>query len=154
MKAAYLIDANLPFRVPVWQNDAFLFVVKINSSWDDEEIWEYARANNLVIVTKDKDFIVEQAIAGAPPNIVHVKFENLKLAGFIQRIETVGRKSKAFSRQILSSIFTQIKSKQLNSHGNHQTFPGIASAQPIRRTGGLSSVRCTQLRRSKERSRR
>lgn len=30
MKATYLVDANLPFRVPKWQNEAFLFVVKIN----------------------------------------------------------------------------------------------------------------------------
>jgi len=89
VKAVYLIDVNLPFRVPVWQNDAFAFVVKINAAWDDEEIWKYARENALIIVTKDKDFIVKQAIAGAPPNVVHVKFGNLNLADFIHRIETV-----------------------------------------------------------------
>lgn len=89
MKATYLIDANLPFRVPVWQNDAFLFVVKMNPDWNDEEIWEYAKENSLVIVTKDKDFLVKQAIAGAPPNVVHIKFGNLKLYDFINRIETV-----------------------------------------------------------------
>lgn len=66
MEAAYLIDANLPFRVPLWQNDAFLFVVKINPAWDDEEIWAYAKENKLVIVTKDKDFLVKQAMAGGP----------------------------------------------------------------------------------------
>ena len=89
MKALYLIDANLPFRVPVWQGDAFEFVVKIDPAWNDEEIWNYARTNELVIVTKDKDFLVKQAIAGAPPNVVHVKFGNLKLADFISRIEIV-----------------------------------------------------------------
>jgi predicted nuclease of predicted toxin-antitoxin system len=61
----------------------------MNPAWDDEEIWDYARKNNLVIVTKDKDFLVKQAMAGAPPNIVHVKFGNLKLDEFVKRIETV-----------------------------------------------------------------
>ena len=89
MKLTYLIDANLPFRVPRWQNDAFRFVVKLNPAWDDEQIWEYAKEHGLVIVTKDKDFIVKQAIAGAPPIVVHVRFGNLKLADFISRIETV-----------------------------------------------------------------
>ena len=89
MKATYLVDANLPFRVPAWQNDVFLFGVKINPDWNDEEIWEFARINNLVIITKDKDFIVKQAIAGAPPNVVHMKFGNSKLAAFIDHIETV-----------------------------------------------------------------
>lgn len=89
MKPLYLIDANLPFRVPVWHTDAAAFVVKINAKWDDEEIWNYAKANGLIIVTKDKDFIVKQAIAGSPPKLVHVKFGNLKLADFIHRIETV-----------------------------------------------------------------
>jgi predicted nuclease of predicted toxin-antitoxin system len=89
MKAAYLIDANLPFRVHAWQTDAFLFVVKINPAWDDEEIWKYARENSLVIVTKDKDFLVKQAIAGAPPYVVHVKSGNLKLVDFVNRIEKV-----------------------------------------------------------------
>lgn len=89
MKAAYLIDADILFRVPLWQNEAFLFVVKIAPAWDDEEIWAFAKENRLAIVTKDKDFIVKQAIAGAPPNVVHIKFGNLKLADFINRIEAV-----------------------------------------------------------------
>ena len=106
MKALYLIDANLPFRVPVWQGDTFVFVTKINPAWDDEEIWNYAKANGLIIVTKDKDFIVKQAIAGAPPSVVHVKFGNLKLADFISRIETVWNGSSALFKHIPSSTFT------------------------------------------------
>jgi predicted nuclease of predicted toxin-antitoxin system len=89
MKAVYLVDANLPFRVPIWQNSQFAFVLKLNPKWNDEEIWKYDKKNNLVIVTKDKDFLLKQVIAGAPPNIVQVKFGNLKLNEFIKRIETV-----------------------------------------------------------------
>lgn len=42
-----------------------------------------------MIITKDKDFILKQAIARAPPNVVHMKFGNLKLAAFINHIEAV-----------------------------------------------------------------
>lgn len=108
MKATYLIDANLPFRVPAWQNEAFLFVVKMNPDWQDEEIWEYAKENGLVIVTKDKDFIVKQATSSAPPNVVHVKFGNLKLADFISRIEALWTEGRSFYKRIPSSIFIWI----------------------------------------------
>ncbi|HVF96650.1 MAG TPA: DUF5615 family PIN-like protein [Flavisolibacter sp.] len=89
MEAAYLIDANLPFAAPVWKNENFQFVVKIDPSWDDEEIWKYAKDQKLIIVTKDKDFIVKQITAGIPPKVIHVKFGNLKLKDFITRIHEV-----------------------------------------------------------------
>lgn len=88
-KAAYLIDANLPFHLPVWKTEKFQFVLKINPSWDDEEIWKYAREHELIIVTKDKDFIVKQIAAGVPPKVIHVKFGNLKLKDFTTRINEV-----------------------------------------------------------------
>ncbi len=66
MKAAYIIDANLPFNIPVWRYKNFVFVLKINPAWDDDEIWDYAKENNLIIVTKDKDFIFKQIAFGMP----------------------------------------------------------------------------------------
>jgi predicted nuclease of predicted toxin-antitoxin system len=89
MKECFLIDANLPFRVPAWQNEAFAFVVKINPGWNDDEIWDYAAKKALTIVTKDKDFLVKQAMTGSPPKVVHIKFGNLKLSEFVHRIEGV-----------------------------------------------------------------
>lgn len=89
MKPLYLIDANLPFNVPVWKDERFVFVLKIDPSWNDEEIWNYAKANSLIIVTKDKDFILKQIAFGVPPKVIHVKFGNLKLNHFIGRIEMV-----------------------------------------------------------------
>ncbi len=89
MKAEFLIDANLPFNVPVWKHDSFAFVLKINPAWDDDEIWNYAKGEKLTIVTKDKDFLVKQAITGSPPKVVHIKYGNLKLKAFVERIEIV-----------------------------------------------------------------
>jgi predicted nuclease of predicted toxin-antitoxin system len=88
----FIIDANLPFDLEIWKNENFVFVLKINPFWNDDEIWNYARLNNLVIVTKDKDFILKQVLDGSPPKIVHIKFGNLKLNDFIYRIQFVWNK--------------------------------------------------------------
>ena len=89
MKAKFRIDANLPFNVPVWKTDASVFVLKMAAAWDDEEIWNYAKTNDLVIVPKDNDFLVKQSVAGVPPKVVHVKFGNLKLKVFIEKMMSV-----------------------------------------------------------------
>jgi predicted nuclease of predicted toxin-antitoxin system len=69
----YLIDANLPARISAWQTDEFEFVNSINDQWSDGEIWDYAEANNLVIVTKDADFSHRIMFAAPPPKIIHIK---------------------------------------------------------------------------------
>ena len=78
----FLVDANLPFRISKWKNDKFIYVLNINPLWNDEEIWDYAKTNNLIIVTKDKDFRVKQIMQGFPPKVIHIKFGNLKLNEF------------------------------------------------------------------------
>jgi len=47
-------------------------VLNINPQWNDEEIWNYARTNNLIIITNDKDFRLMQIMQGSPPKIIHV----------------------------------------------------------------------------------
>lgn len=78
----FIVDTNLPFRIQKWQNDLFVHVLNINSLWNDDEIWDYAKTNNLIIITKDKDFRLKQIIHGFPPKIIHIKFWNLKLQEF------------------------------------------------------------------------
>jgi predicted nuclease of predicted toxin-antitoxin system len=42
----------------------------------DAEIWEYARANGFVIVTKDTDFRERSAVEGAPPKVIWLAVGN------------------------------------------------------------------------------
>jgi predicted nuclease of predicted toxin-antitoxin system len=84
----FLIDVNLPSKVQIWQSERFIHVSSINAYWSDTEIWEYAKANNLTIINKDKDFLIYQLANGTPPKIVHIKFGNLKLKDFILMIES------------------------------------------------------------------
>ena len=83
----FLIDANLPAKISIWQNERFVHIAVLNPAWDDDAIWQYAKTNNLTIVSKDKDFLIHQLLKGTPPKVVHIKFGNLKLNDFIAVIE-------------------------------------------------------------------
>jgi len=57
-------------------------VTNLGSSPTDTEIWEYAKQNNLVIVTKDADFSDRIIVSSPPPRVIHIKFGNMKKRDF------------------------------------------------------------------------
>ncbi len=93
----YLIDANLPSKIKIWQSEEFEFVVSINDEWSDSEIWKYAEANNLTIVTKDADFSHQIMVSKSPPKIIHIKIKNMKLREFESAINKVWKKAAQLS---------------------------------------------------------
>lgn len=95
----FIVDANLPNSISIWSNERFEHVLNINPLWNDDEIWDYAKNNNLIIITKDKDFSVKQILKGSPPKIVHIKFGNLKLVEFIRVINTCWTKVETLLQQ-------------------------------------------------------
>jgi predicted nuclease of predicted toxin-antitoxin system len=48
----------------------------------DSEIWNFAKQENFVIVTKDADFSNRILFADPPPRVIHFRTGNLKLADF------------------------------------------------------------------------
>lgn len=85
----YLIDVNLPSRFSVWASDAYEHVVHINDELKDSEIWEYAKENNLTIVTKDTDFSDMTMLNNPPPRVIHIKIGNMKMKEFHQLINKI-----------------------------------------------------------------
>lgn len=83
----FLIDANLPWRVSVWQGEGFLFVNEIDEEWTDSEIWRYAQRDNHTIVTKDSDFSNRIIISKPPPRVIHLRIGNMRLSEFASFIE-------------------------------------------------------------------
>ena len=83
----YLVDANLPSKIKIWQTDEFEFVGQINDEWTDGEIWNYAKQNNLTIISKDSDFSHRIIVSRPPPKIIHIKIGNMKLKDFSLAIE-------------------------------------------------------------------
>lgn len=65
------------------------FVANINDEWSDNEIWNYAKLNNLTIISKDTDFSHRIIASQPPPKIIHVKIGNLKLKSFASFMERV-----------------------------------------------------------------
>lgn len=46
----------------------------------DLAVWEYARANDLTIVTKDADFYEMSLLRGAPPRVIWLRVGNVNKA--------------------------------------------------------------------------
>jgi predicted nuclease of predicted toxin-antitoxin system len=72
----FLIDNNLSFKlVSPLQNDfpatAHIRSV-LNVNADDLTIWEFARDNDYVLLTKDNDFDERIQLTGCPPKVVHL----------------------------------------------------------------------------------
>ncbi len=75
-----LLDENLSRRlVPFLQHDysgSSQVVLQGLEAALDSEIWEVAKANNFVIVTRDADFEEMSMVLGQPPKIVWLKTRN------------------------------------------------------------------------------
>ena len=101
-----LFDQNLSPRLPALLDDVFpgsKHVVDIGlDRSSDHDLWEYARENDYVIVTKDVDFSDRSAIIGFPPKIIWIRLGN-----------TVTLPIEAAIRKNLESIESFYKDKDL-----------------------------------------
>ena len=75
-----LVDQNLSHRLPVRLADLFpgsthVRAAKLDQAPDDQ-IWEYARAHDFCIVTRDSDFAERSRLYGAPPKVVWLRCGN------------------------------------------------------------------------------
>ena len=77
--AKYLIDANLPYYFSLWNNSDCVHQRDIDDEWTDEEIWGYAKAQNLTIVTRDADFSNLVLLHQPPPKVIHIRIGNVDL---------------------------------------------------------------------------
>ena len=78
----YLIDINLPYYFALWNSPEFIHQKDLSSKWSDEEIWTYAKSNNLTIITKDIDFSHKIMLNLPPPKVIHIRFGNLEMKPF------------------------------------------------------------------------
>lgn len=75
----YLIDANLPYYFSMWNSEKYIHQFDLDPKAKDEDIWNYAKSNELTIITKDSDFTNRLMLFGAPPKVIHIKLGNMKL---------------------------------------------------------------------------
>jgi predicted nuclease of predicted toxin-antitoxin system len=85
-----LLDENLSRRVVPFLLDAFPDSTQVTfldmENVDDRTIWNYAKDNNFVIVTKDADFYDLSNVYGQPPKIIWLKIGNQSKAATINAL--------------------------------------------------------------------
>lgn len=78
----FLIDENLPYYFNLWNSKEFVNVIDLENIKTDNDIWDYAKKNNLIIVTKDSDFSNKILYKSPPPKVIHIRFGNLRIQEF------------------------------------------------------------------------
>lgn len=82
----YLVDANLPRWFNQWNSSDYVHQHDIDPSRHDTLIWEYARENDLTIITKDSDFSSRILLSEPPPKVIHVRLGNMDMRSFHEAI--------------------------------------------------------------------
>ncbi|MES9906783.1 MAG: DUF5615 family PIN-like protein [Sedimenticola sp.] len=75
-----LLDQNLSFRLleklePVYPGSTQVKFVDLDQA-DDLTVWQFAKDNGFVVVTKDSDFHEFSLVYGNPPKIIWLKCGN------------------------------------------------------------------------------
>lgn len=78
----------------------------LNDSLSDSEIWDYAKINNLTIISKDSDFSNRILTQTHPPRVIHIKIGNLKIRELFQVLEKLWEEILEFnSKYKLVNVF-------------------------------------------------
>ncbi len=83
-----LLDENLSDRIvfqltDLYPDSAHVKTLALIQS-EDVLIWEYAKANDFVIVSKDSDFHQRSLLYGHPPKFIYLRIGNCPTARIIQ----------------------------------------------------------------------
>lgn len=79
-----LIDENLPLPTALPTSLSVTHSRQLGDQPSDSFLWQYAKENGLVIVTKDADFSERIQLSGPPPRVVHLRVGNMRRTEFIQ----------------------------------------------------------------------
>ncbi|HEY9863542.1 MAG TPA: DUF5615 family PIN-like protein [Candidatus Obscuribacterales bacterium] len=83
-----LLDENLSDRIIVqiidlYPNSNHVKTLALTNT-DDSIIWEYAKSNDFVIVSKDSDFHQRSLLYGHPPKFIYLRIGNSPTSQIIQ----------------------------------------------------------------------
>jgi predicted nuclease of predicted toxin-antitoxin system len=78
----FLFDENLPQNISFSPMLPVCHARSLGVSAADSMLWQHARENELVIVSKDADFSHRMMLASPPPWVVHLRIGNLRRADF------------------------------------------------------------------------
>jgi len=88
----FVVDAQLPPRLAGWlgaRGHEATHVCDLDEGLrlPDAEIWEYARREGLVIITKDRDFLDLAAVRGTPPKVLVIGLGNASTSTLLSALD-------------------------------------------------------------------
>lgn len=83
-----LLDENLSDRIihkiiDLYPDSAHVKTLALTNT-DDLVIWEYAKANDFVIISKDSDFHQRSLLYGHPPKFIYLRIGNSPTSKIVQ----------------------------------------------------------------------
>ena len=78
----FLFDENLPVNIRFTPTFPVIHVSVLGKSPSDTQIWQFAKQNDLTIVTKDADFSDRFMVDASPPKVVHLRLGNMRQRAF------------------------------------------------------------------------
>ena len=78
----FLLDENLPSRLRLKLPLPVTYSTDLGRSPSDTQLWNHAKANGLVIISKDADFSDRIATVQPPPWVIHLRIGNVRKADF------------------------------------------------------------------------
>ena len=82
----YLIDENLPAAIAGFLDGPGRLAVEWGRQLPDGDLWNLARGEKWIIITRDADFFFRLAKDGPPPKIVWIRFGNFRRAELLDRL--------------------------------------------------------------------
>jgi predicted nuclease of predicted toxin-antitoxin system len=87
-----LFDQNLSFRLVDSLDDLFPGSCHVRSLGldrsDDAAVWEYAKGNGFVLISKDSDFHQRSLVHGHPPKFIWIRAGNCSTAQIAELVRT------------------------------------------------------------------
>jgi len=91
----FLVDAQLPPRLTRWLTERgaerAIHVGELANglTLPDREVWQVAKGEGWIIVTKDADFLDLSTIYGSPPKVLLVRYGNCSTRTMLDRLVAV-----------------------------------------------------------------
>ena len=80
--AKFLIDVNLPYYFGLWNTPDYIHQSDLDPLMKDQDIWNYAKNEQLTIISKDSDFSNRIIFLNPPPKVIHIKLGNMSMSDF------------------------------------------------------------------------
>jgi predicted nuclease of predicted toxin-antitoxin system len=105
-----LFDQNLSPRlinklVDLYPDSVHVLTIALDQSLD-KAVWEYARTNDLVVVTKDADFSDFSIVRGFPPKVIWIRRGNCTTTAIEQVLRSNFDAITAFYEDTTAGVLT------------------------------------------------